>query len=290
MTTQEWSASESQLLSDALREFAQRTRFPIVFGGFVADGGVRVTTVLGGRTRNLDGLTVEPDRGLGGRAMTELRPRMTSDYGASRQITHDYDGPILGEGISTLLAVPVIVGGHARGMLYGGSRDRPGAGDIVAAPGFRVAESLAAELRIRAEVERRVTAFGNVTTVPATGGIDAAQREELRASYAELRSISASVTDASLRERLAALERRLAGLSGEASGASEASSVTVRLSPRETDVLACAALGATNAEIAQTLALKEGTVKSYLQSAMSKLDASTRHAAVAKARRFGILP
>ncbi|WP_448233417.1 response regulator transcription factor [Microbacterium lacticum] len=64
----------------------------------------------------------------------------------------------------------------------------------------------------------------------------------------------------------------------------------MRLSPRETDVLACAALGQTNAEIAATLTLREGTVKSYLQSAMAKLDASTRHAAVAKARRAGLLP
>jgi len=64
----------------------------------------------------------------------------------------------------------------------------------------------------------------------------------------------------------------------------------VRLSSREIDVLACAALGATNAEIAATLDLKEGTVKSYLQSAMAKLDASTRHAAVVTARRAGLLP
>ena len=48
--------------------------------------------------------------------------------------------------------------------------------------------------------------------------------------------------------------------------------------------------GQTNAEIAVTLALREGTVKSYLQSAMAKLDAGTRHAAVAKARRAGLLP
>lgn len=51
----------------------------------------------------------------------------------------------------------------------------------------------------------------------------------------------------------------------------------------------CAALGATNAQIAQTLSLREVTVKSYLQAAMAKLDASTRHAAVAKARRAGLL-
>ena len=47
---------------------------------------------------------------------------------------------------------------------------------------------------------------------------------------------------------------------------------------------------ATNAEIATSLDLREGTVKSYLQSAMAKLDASTRHAAVATARRAGLLP
>ena len=73
-------------------------------------------------------------------------------------------------------------------------------------------------------------------------------------------------------------------------GAAEIEKLDVRLSPRETDVLACAALGQTNAEIAATLTLREGTVKSYLQSAMAKLDASTRHAAVAKARRAGLLP
>ncbi|WP_449409240.1 response regulator transcription factor [Microbacterium maritypicum] len=55
-------------------------------------------------------------------------------------------------------------------------------------------------------------------------------------------------------------------------------------------MLACAALGATNAEIATQLGLREGTVKAYLGTAMSKLDASTRHAAVAKARRAGLLP
>ena len=46
----------------------------------------------------------------------------------------------------------------------------------------------------------------------------------------------------------------------------------------------------TNSQIAATLSLREGTVKSYLQSAMGKLDASTRHAAGARARRAGILP
>ena len=79
-------------------------------------------------------------------------------------------------------------------------------------------------------------------------------------------------------------------LAGDAATTATGPLPTVHLSRRETDVLACAALGATNAEIAQQLGLREGTVKAYLGTAMSKLDASTRHAAVAKARRFGLLP
>ena len=118
--------------------------------------------------------------------------------------------------------------------------------------------------------------------------MDAAAREELRESYAELRSITASVQDERVRERLQHLERRLAALSAQDAGGAVETDVT--LSPRETDVLARVALGATNAEIASSLTLKEATVKSYLQSAMGKLDASTRHSAVAKARRVGLLP
>lgn len=285
-------AQDGQLMTRALKDLAAHTHFPVVFGGYVQDGSVRVNTVLGNRTRSLDGLVVKPERGLGGRAITELRPRMTPDYRSSRQITHDYDGHVLGEGLSTLLAVPVVVGSTVRGVLYGGAWAESSVGDVVAAPAFRVAQEVATELRIRDEVERRVAALrpatGPIPIAPPETTTDAVQREELRASYAELRSIVASVDDASLRARLSAIEERLAGLTG--GGAEPIEPLDIHLSPRELDVLACAALGSTNAEIAASLGLREGTVKSYLQTAMGKLDASTRHAAVTKARRAGILP
>jgi len=206
-------------MTRALKDLAAHTRFPVVFGGYVHDGSVRVSTVLGNRTRSLEGLVVKPERGLGGRAITELRPRMTPDYRSSRQITHDYDGHVLGEGLSTLLAVPIVVGGAVRGVLYGGAWAESSVGDVVAAPAFRVAQEVATELRIRDEVERRVAALRPVTgavtvTAPSESTTDAAQREELRASYAELRSIVASVDDAGLRARLSAIEERLAGLTG----------------------------------------------------------------------------
>ncbi|WP_261165138.1 LuxR C-terminal-related transcriptional regulator [Microbacterium sp. Marseille-Q6965] len=276
------------LLDKAVRDLARRTRFPIAFGGLLEHDTAAVDTVVGAQTKALDGLAVRIERGLGGRAMRELRPRMTGDYGTATQITHDYDRWILGEGIGTLLAVPVIVSGRARGVLYGGAWGRWSIGGVATAPAVRVAEELATELRIRDEVDRRIAQ----TPSPApTSALSSAQREELRESYAELRRIAAAVPDPDLRARLEDVERRLAGLSGETPPAARtAAPPGVRLSRRETDVLACVALGATNAEIAERLGLREGTVKAYLGSAMSKLDASTRHAAVARARRAGLLP
>lgn len=275
------------LLARAVADLADTTRFPVAFGGLETGGGVTVTSVIGGQTRSLHGLRILPLRGLGGRAMVEARPRLTSDYGSSTQITHDYDREILGEGIGTLLAVPVVVGGRTRAVLYGGARHRGSPGDVFAKPAVRIAEALGRELRIRDEVRRRIARMASEAPAPTpTTGLAPAQQEELRESYAELRSIAAAVEDPALRARLEALEERLAGLSGEAI----ARLPDVHLSPRETDVLACAALGYTNAQIAHALGLKEGTVKAYLGAAMSKLDASTRHAAVTKARRAGLLP
>nr|WP_298041117.1 LuxR C-terminal-related transcriptional regulator [uncultured Microbacterium sp.] len=274
----------ADLVAQAVRELSQRTRFPVAFGGLIEDGIVSVTNIIGTRTRSLEGLKVRPERGLGGRAMTELRPRMTSDYGSSRQITHDYDGFVLGEGLRTLLALPIIVNGRPRGVLYAGAWQESPIGGVTTAPAMFVADSVASELRIRDEVERRMRRLSPRPTV-FTGS----RREDLREGFAELRSIAADVQDVGLRERLSRLEKRLLAVAEEAGPATD-STPTVHLSPREIDVLACAALGSTNAEIAAQLTLREGTVKAYLGTAMSKLDASTRHAAVNRARRAGILP
>ena len=62
------------------------------------------------------------------------------------------------------------------------------------------------------------------------------------------------------------------------------------LSPREFDMLAQVALGKRNGQIAAQLALTEATVKSYLSTAMRKLNASTRYEAVIAARRAGLIP
>lgn len=274
-----------RLVAGAVAELARRTRFPVAFGGLLEDGRVAMTAFHGARTRALDGLAVQPERGLGGRAIAELRPRMAGDYRTAEQITHDYDRYILGEGIGTLLAVPVVVDGTACGVLYGGAWGRWSVGGVAAAPAVQVADALAAQLRALRSAPAEVDPPAPAAAIPA------AQREQLRESYAELRRIAADVDDAALRARLEEVERRLASIAGEASApVAMDDGAPVHLSPREIDVLACAGLGATNAGIAAQLGLREATVKAYLGSAMSKLDATTRWAAVAKARRRGILP
>lgn len=277
-------ASEDALMARAVGDLVTRTGLPVGFGGFERSGAVEVVSVVGNRTAHLTGLVVQPTRGLGGRALVERRPRLALDYRSSRNITHDYDRAVLGEGISTLFAVPVLVSGKARGVIYCGSWTRSAFGESTARSALQVASDLATELRVHDEVGRRMRALAPA----AAPAVDVAAREELREAYAELRRIGSEVADTGIRQRLSVIEDRLAALSRDR--AEPAEQLDVRLSPRETDVLACAALGQTNAEIAATLSLREGTVKSYLQSAMAKLDAGTRHAAVAKARRAGILP
>lgn len=280
------STNDLTLVSRAVEALARRTRFPIAFGGLVDDGSVRVSSIVGARGRSIEGLVVKEQRGLGGRALSEKRPRLALDYRTARGITHDYDRAVLSEGIATLFAVPVVADGRARALVYCGSWSESALDDRSASSALRVADELATEFRIQDEVERRMSRVEAAS--PAGTGLDTAAREEVRESFAELRTIAASIADSSLRARLSRVEARLASVARGTS--SPSATAETQLSRREIDVLACAALGATNAEIARDLALKETTVKSYLAAAMSKLDASTRHAAVTKARRAGLLP
>jgi two-component system NarL family response regulator len=61
------------------------------------------------------------------------------------------------------------------------------------------------------------------------------------------------------------------------------------LSKRESQVLQCLALGRTNKEIAQVLAIGEGTVKHHVKSILCKLNATGRADAVGIAVRRGLL-
>jgi len=278
--------SDFELIQQATREIASSTGFSLSFGGLTSGIELTVSAFCGARTGNLDGLKVRKERGLGGLAMAQRSPRFTRNYERESDITHDYDSAVLGEGVVSLLAIPIIAGGTLRGLIYAGSHSLVEPDTAAARPAVAIATALGNELAIRDEVTRRLVALRS----PADSGMSAVAEEHLREQFAQLRQLAASVSDREVKNKLHDIGRGLTVALSMSAPELLPRKRDVRLSPRETDVLACVALGYSNARTAALLSLTEQTVKGYLGSAMKKLDASSRFTAVATARKLGLLP
>ncbi|WP_067824019.1 helix-turn-helix transcriptional regulator [Nocardia inohanensis] len=274
--------SDGDALRAELRKLAGVSKMPVVFGGAVQDGTLVLSEFVGTRTNGMRGLAVAPSSGLGGSVVASGKPRSVADYRSASTITHHYDGPVLGEGLRAVVAVPVVVAGQARAVLYVANRESTPIGDRVADEMVQAGRRLSVELAIRDEVDRRV----QLHLAREAAGANAVVTEELRDLHAELRGITQTISDARARTQLRDVSARLARLVSGVAAPDHA----VTLAPRELDVLAQIALGCTNAEAAQRLSVRAETVKSYLRSAMTKLGAHNRHEAVVRARRLGLLP
>ncbi|MEV0292965.1 LuxR C-terminal-related transcriptional regulator [Nocardia sp. NPDC050710] len=273
---------DGDALRAEIRWVATEAGVPVVFGGEVHDDTLLLSEFVGTMTNGLRGLPVLRTSGLGGRVMDMRRPASVADYRSASSITHHYDGPVCGEGIRSVLAVPVLVDNRSRAVLYAANRGGTPLGDRTADLMVRAGRRLAAEIAIRDEVDRRLRLL---ELTPPTLDTAPAVAEELRDIHAELRGMARTARDEQLRTRLHDLcERMTRALNGDPSPEAP------RLSRRELDVLAQIALGCTNQEAAQRLSLGPETVKSYLRNAMTKLDAHSRHEAVVLARRHGLLP
>lgn len=241
--------------------------------------------VLGGfqgaRTESLQGLVSPLDAGLGGRCITLGRPVFVADYVIARGITHQHDRPVTQEGLRAVFAVPVQGKDGVQGVVYGAARRPITFGDRL--------------------LSTAVSTVQRMTAAPSTAGRrgifeDAGQpgdnqplwtREDIQELHAELRAIAGGVTDMVLRKRLQQLSDRL---SARANQGNLPPDCPVELSPREIDVLTEVAVGCGNALAAERLGLTLETTKSYLKSAMYKLDSHNRMEAVHRARRNGLLP
>ncbi|WP_433710759.1 LuxR C-terminal-related transcriptional regulator [Nocardia sp. CA-084685] len=273
---------DGDALRAEIRWVANKAGVPVVFGGEVHDDALLLTEFVGTVTNGLRGLTVLRTSGLGGRVMDMRRPASVADYRSASDITHHYDGPVSGERIRSVLAVPVVVDDRSRAVLYAANRGGTPLGDRTADLVVAASRRLATEITIRDEVDRRLRLLEMTTPAPETAP---AVAEELREINAELRGAARSAEDARLRERLHSVCERLTRLL-----VGDPPEDAPRLSRRELDVLSQIALGCTNHEAAHRLSLSPETVKSYLRNAMTKLDAHSRHEAVVTARRLGLLP
>ncbi|WP_433228185.1 response regulator transcription factor [Actinomadura formosensis] len=255
------------------------TGLPVVFGGALSgQDRLRITELVGTMTDALNGLVVRQGNGLGGKAMAMGRPAWVSNYPCSSSISHDYDKPVGREGLLSIVAVPIVVRRRVRGVLYGALREPLSLADRVVGAAVQVARDLEQDLAVRERADEALA-----RTRPGTS---AARWEEVRAVHAELRALAEEVDDLPTRDRLRRASLRLAAAGLDEPG----DAPRPALSPRELDVLSYVAIGCTNAEAAERLGLLPETVKSYLRSAMRKLDSHTRLEAVTAARRAGLLP
>ncbi|MET9498624.1 LuxR C-terminal-related transcriptional regulator [Streptomyces sp. NPDC006552] len=274
-------AAEAVEMRAALVRLRRGTGLPVAFGGLTpTTGQVRIAELSGAATHALRGLAVAAGNGLGGKALSLARACAVTDYQDSRHISHEYDAAVAAEGLRSVLAVPVVVRRRVRGVLYGALRAAQPLGDRVLTAAVMAARDVEHALVVRDEARTLLAA----ASAPVAGPGGAWQ--EVREVHGALRALAPKIVDPALRAELLAVCGRLASASAPP-GAGE---VPVTLAPREVDVLACVAAGATNAAAAERLGLRPETVKGYLRAAMRKLGAHTRGEAVAAARRAGVLP
>jgi DNA-binding CsgD family transcriptional regulator len=278
--------AESVEVRAALVRLRRATGLPVAFGGLVDSGGrlVRISELSGTATPALSALAVSSGNGLGGKAVALARPCAVSDYPASRQISHEYDRAVATEGLCSVLAVPVVVRRRVRGVLYGALRTAQPLGDRTLEAAVAAARDVEQALVVRdaaRDLLDVVRAPG-----PATEATKDAAWEEVREAHGTLRALAPRIADHRLRAELLSVCGRLADAAAPSAGVPW----DVGLAPREVDVLACVAAGATNAAAAERLGLRPETVKGYLRSAMRRLGAHTRLEAVVAARRAGVLP
>ncbi|MFD8734488.1 response regulator transcription factor [Streptomyces sp. NPDC059618] len=278
--------AESVEVRAALVRLRRATGLPVAFGGLVDPGGrlVRISELSGTATPALSALAVSSGNGLGGKAVALARPCAVSDYEASRQISHEYDTAVAAEGLCSVLAVPVVVRRRVRGVLYGALRTAQPLGDRTLGAAVEAARDVEQALVVRDAARELLGAVREPG--PGRGAAGDAAWEEVREAHGTLRALAPRIADPGLRAELLSVCGRLAG----AAAPPQRVPRDVGLSPREVDVLACVAAGATNAAAAERLGLRPETVKGYLRSAMRRLGAHTRLEAVVAARRAGVLP
>jgi DNA-binding CsgD family transcriptional regulator len=170
------------------------------------------------------------------------------------------------------LAAPVIMDGRVVGFLHGdrAADAAPTLRDVDRQALARFAEGFS-EVYERAVLRRRLRI----------------ERQELRriASWADART--AELSDGAI--DLAADRQSTEGDEADRPPAAR-SALRDLLTPREIDVLEHLVRGETNAEIARTLVVSEGTVKFHVKNILRKLNASNRAEATSRYLRLALRP
>ena len=259
-------------VTDALRRLRRGTGVSLAFGGVVhGSRGLRLRHFVGDTFGALNGVAVDAGHGLGGKVMALNRPMVVDDYLRTPRITHRYNAIIAAEGLRAMAAAPVIVERRPVAVIYGALRTDEAIGD-------RTLDALAVEAR---ELEQQIVA--SRATVASDAAAGDGLRDRITEAYAQLRTLARDVDDVAVADQIARISDLL--LDGESD-----EPTTLSLTRREQDVVTLAALGYTNARIAEELNIGVQTAKGYMKDVLRKLGASSRLEAVVIARRSGLLP
>ncbi|WP_338773905.1 LuxR C-terminal-related transcriptional regulator [Nocardia vulneris] len=271
------SAKQHFMLQRAIERVRAATGASITSAGIVSGTESIVLNQISGATRAVRPINVEPRMGIAGKAVHLRRVFGVDDYRISPSITHQCDWFVLAEDLHSMVAAPVIVGTKPVAVIMASHRGNETIGG-------RTFDTLTAEARL---IEQQLAIDAAAPTlIPSTASLAELShlRELLRLTQADLRTLTHDIPDTAITRRLKAIADRL-GAGDDRSRI--AASIT--LSPREIDVMTLAALGHPNRSIATMLGITYQTTKSYMKSAMNKLDASSRLEAVIIARRAGII-
>lgn len=265
-------------LRSPLERLRRRTGATLAFAGRVLPGdapGIELFSFDGDLVGPLRGANLDPGHGLGGRVVGRARAEAIGDYVSSPLITHTYDEIIRAESLRAIVAAPIIVGRRQIGVLYAARRTAQ--------------EQLGSALDAVVDEARSVEQQLAVADVLATLRTDDEERDltawrtRVHDSYLQLRALADSVDDESVRARMLEIAADLAHESPD-------DEPNVHLTAREQDVLGLLGAGLSNRAVAEHLGIGVYTVKDYVKSLMTKLNAATRFEAVVNARRARLLP
>jgi LuxR family transcriptional regulator, regulator of acetate metabolism len=269
--------SISRVLS-ALRPIG---RMDMVFGGWVRreTSTLEITHLNGAKTRSLANLLIRPGEGLGGKAVMMRRPVAVDSYLTAQGITHVFDNAVSAERLETVVALPIVVEDVARMVIYLGNRTRVELGDRWFDAFAPVVRKLTRDISVDDEVRRRLRLLSQPDQVPL-------RQDNLNIGEVaeELDELATMITDEAVLAKIEQLRGRLDGVRS-----SDKRRQPAELTPREIDVLAQVAVGCTNQQAADNLGLMPNTVKSYLKSAMRKLNVENRVQAMLAARDVGLV-
>lgn len=276
---------EMRLMARTVAAFRAHGRMDMAFGGPVLPkaSGMQVTKVLGARTTAVDNLLVRPGDGIGGKAMSLRRPVSVTSYLAAQGITHVYDHAVIPEALETVAVLPIMVDDTPRMLVYLCSRIQVPLGDRWFDSFTPLIQRVERDVLVDEEVRRRMARLQATSAAEATS--PAVNTGELRAIAQELDDLGALIEDEQLKSKIDSVRTRFT-----AALAPTRKAPPVDLSPREIEVLRQVARGLSNNDISDALGLLPNTVKTYVKTAMRKLNATNRVHATVLAREAGLIP